>query len=48
MRNVKKSVNRASTNMAYRVARLACVPFDDFTSGRYPVPRTCPPCGRGP
>jgi DNA-binding XRE family transcriptional regulator len=46
MRNVKKGVNRVSVNMAYRVARLAGVPFDDVTSGRWPVPGTCPHCGR--
>jgi len=24
------------------------VPFDDVTSGRWPVPGICPHCGRGP
>ena len=37
-----------SVDMAFRISRLACVPFDDVTSGRYPVPGTCPHCGRGP
>ena len=45
MRNVKKGVNRVSINMAYRAARLACVPFDDVTNGRYPVKGMCPHCG---
>ena len=31
--------------MAYKVAKLACVPFDDVTSGRYPVKGACPHCG---
>lgn len=48
LKNVRKGVNRVSINMAYKVAKLACVPFDDVTSGRYPVPGTCPHCGRGP
>ena len=48
MRNLKKGINRVSVNMAYKVSRLACVPFDDVTSGRYPAPGTCPHCGRGP
>jgi DNA-binding XRE family transcriptional regulator len=48
MRNVKKGVNRVSVNMAYKVARLARVPFDDVTGGRYPVKGTCPHCGHGP
>jgi hypothetical protein len=47
MRNMKKGTKRVSVNMAYRVARMACVPFDDLTSGTYPVPGTCPHCGRG-
>jgi len=37
MRNVKKGINRVSVNMAYRVTRLTGVPFDDVTSGKYPV-----------
>ena len=48
MRNVKKGINRVSVNMAYRAARLACVPFDDVVKGRWPVPGMCPHCGRGP
>jgi hypothetical protein len=45
---VKKRRKRVSVNMAYRASRLAGVPFDDVTSGRWPVPGTCPHCGRGP
>ena len=37
-----------SAELALRVARLAEVPFDDVTAGRYPLPGTCPHCGRGP
>ena len=37
-----------SANMAFKVARLPAVSFDDVTSGRYPVKGTCPHCGRGP
>lgn len=37
-----------SANMAFKVARLAAVPFDDVTSGRYRVKGMCPHCGRGP
>jgi DNA-binding XRE family transcriptional regulator len=48
MFNVKKGVNEVSINMAYRVSRLAGVAFDDVVTGRYPVPGTCPHCGRGP
>ncbi len=46
LRGVKKRRKRVSINMAYRVARLAGAPFDDVTSGRWPVPGTCPHCGR--
>jgi hypothetical protein len=45
---VKKHRARVSINLAYCMAKLACVPFDDVTSGRYPAPGTCPHCGRGP
>lgn len=48
MRNVKKRLKRVSIRMAYQAAKLAGVPFDDVTSGRWPVPGTCPHCGRGP
>jgi hypothetical protein len=48
MFNVKKGTNEVSTNMAYRVSRLAGVPFDDVTSGRYPVKGMCPHCGHVP
>jgi hypothetical protein len=37
-----------SANMAFKVARLTAVSFDDVTSGRHPVKRMCPHCGRGP
>ena len=37
-----------SANMAFKVARLAAVTFDDVTTGRYPVKGMCPHCGRGP
>lgn len=47
MFNVKKGVNEVSINMAYRVSRLAGVAFDDVVTGKYPVPGTCPHCGRG-
>jgi hypothetical protein len=36
-----------SPTMAFRLARMAQVPFDDVTSGKYPVAGTCPHCGRG-
>jgi hypothetical protein len=45
---VKKRRKRASVNMAYAVAKLAGVTFDDVTAGRYPVPGMCPHCGGGP
>lgn len=48
LKNVRKGVNDVSINMAYKVAKLASVTFDDVTSGRYPVPGMCPHCGRGP
>jgi hypothetical protein len=48
MRNVKKGTNLVSVNMAFRVSRLAAVPFDDVVAGRYPVRGTCSHCGRGP
>ena len=31
--------------LVLRVARLAGVPFDDVTAGRYPAPGMCPHCG---
>ena len=46
IRNVRKGINEPSISLAYRVARIAGVPFDDVTSGRYPVLGTCPHCGR--
>lgn len=48
LKNVRKGINGVSVNMAYRVAKLAGVSFDDVTSGRWPVRGTCPHCGRGP
>ena len=42
---VKKRRKRVSVNMAYRVARLAGVPFDDVVAGRWPVKGMCPHCG---
>jgi hypothetical protein len=48
MRNVKKSINDVSVNMAFAVAKIAMVPFDDVVSGRFPIRGTCPHCGRGP
>jgi hypothetical protein len=48
IRNIKKGLKGISVNIAYRVSRLAQVPFDDVTSGKYPVAGTCPHCGRGP
>jgi hypothetical protein len=48
MKNVTKGVNDVSVNMAYRVAKLSGAAFDDVVTGRWPVPGTCPHCGRGP
>jgi hypothetical protein len=48
MKNVMKGINPVSVNMAFRIAKLAQVPFDDVTSGKYPVKGTCPHCGQGP
>lgn len=48
MINTKKGTNAVSVNLAFQVSRLAGVPFDDVTAGRYPVKGTCPHCGRGP
>jgi hypothetical protein len=48
MINVKKGVNGVSASMAFRVARLAAVPFDDLLAGRYPVRGACPHCGHVP
>ena len=45
---VKKCRDRVSINMAYCISRLACVPFEDVVTGRYPAPGTCPYCGREP
>lgn len=48
LKNVRKGVNRVSVNLAYRVAKMAGVAFDDVVAGRWPVRGTCPHCGRGP
>jgi len=45
MRNVRKGLKNPSIAIAYRVARLAGVPFDNVTEGQYPVKGTCPHCG---
>ena len=48
MRNVRKGVNDVSVNMAFAVAKVAMVPFDDVVTGKFPVKGMCPHCGRGP
>jgi hypothetical protein len=35
-------------SVAIRVARMAQAGIDDVLAGRWPVPGTCPHCGRGP
>ena len=45
LRNVRKGLKRVSINMAYSVARLAAVSFEDVVTGKYPVKGTCPHCG---
>ena len=47
MINVKKGVNHVSASMAFRVARLTAVGFDDLVAGKYPPEGACPHCGRG-
>ena len=42
---VKKHRNGVSVNMAYRAAKVACVPFDDIVTGKYPPDGMCPHCG---
>ena len=42
LRNIKKGLKGISVNIAFRVSRLACVPFDDVVVGRYPVKGMCP------
>lgn len=37
-----------SPTLAFRVARFAQVGVDDVLMGRFPVPGTCPYCGRRP
>jgi hypothetical protein len=34
-----------NVEMAFRVSRLACVPFDDVTTAKHPLKGTCPHCG---
>ena len=46
MRNVKKGLKPVSVTMAFQVSRLAGVPFDNVTEGKYPVKGKCPHCGR--
>ena len=46
--NARKGLKRVSINMAYSVAILAAVPFEDVVIGKYPVKGMCPHCGRGP
>lgn len=46
IRNIKKGLKGVSVNIAYRVSRLACVPFDDVVAGRWPSQGMCPHCGR--
>jgi len=41
-----KGINGPSIALAYRIARMAGVAFDDVTAGRYPVRGPCPHCGR--
>lgn len=47
VRNIKKGLKGVSLNVAFRVSRLAQVPFDDVVKGRWPAPGMCPHCGRG-
>jgi hypothetical protein len=45
MINVKKGTKGVSASMAFRVARLTAVPFDDLLAGKYPPVGACPHCG---
>jgi len=45
LRNVRKGLKAPSIGLAYRVARVAGVAFDDVAAGRWPVLGTCPHCG---
>lgn len=38
----------ATPMLAFKIAKLGSVTFEDVTSGRFPSPGTCPHCGRGP
>jgi hypothetical protein len=46
LRNVKKGLKPVSVTMAFQVSRLAGVPFDNVTEGKYPITGSCPHCGR--
>jgi plasmid maintenance system antidote protein VapI len=48
LRHAMDGKESVSPTMAFRLARLAAVGVDDLLAGRYPVPGTCPHCGRGP
>jgi hypothetical protein len=48
VRHVLHGRANVSASMVIRVARLAQVGIDDLLTGKYPVPGTCPHCGRGP
>jgi hypothetical protein len=40
LRNVRKGLKSPSVGMAYRVSRLAGVPFDDMVTGKFPSAAT--------
>lgn len=42
LRNVRKGLKIPSVAMAYRVSRLAGVPFDEVVAGKYPPVGACP------
>jgi hypothetical protein len=46
--NVSEGANEVSTNLVFRIARMAGVSVEDVISGRFPVAGACPHCGRGP
>lgn len=48
MRSTMNGHKTVSAAVAFRVARLAQVSVDDVLAGKFPVPGTCPHCGRGP
>lgn len=43
--NVACGLKVVSPKTAFRVAKFACVSFDDLLAGKYPPPGTCPKCG---